>query len=66
MSAGTAGKASIGVKAKGTSLAPPAPPLGLPLRVQLQVEDGACFETQHDAASTTRNVAGSFKARGAP
>jgi cysteine-rich repeat protein len=64
--AGAASNAKITVKAKGASLAPPAPPLALPVRVQLQVEDGVCFETRHDTAAVLRNQPGMFKARGVP
>jgi cysteine-rich repeat protein len=63
---GVDGKAKITVKGKGALLSLPAPPFDLPLRVQLQIENGACFETRHDATSVQRNVAGTFQARGVP
>lgn len=64
--AGADGKAKIAVKGKGALLSLPAPPLALPVRVQLQIDGGACFETRHDATTVQRNVAGTFQARGAP
>jgi len=64
--AGAAGKAKALVRGKGAALEVPTPPLELPLRVQLQVEGGACFESVHDAAGVRRNEAGVFKATGTP
>jgi cysteine-rich repeat protein len=59
---GPAGKAKAQIDAKGALLTSPAPPLPTPLRVQLQVEGGACFETRHQ--SPTINQPGRFQSRG--
>src|SRR5262249_41575331 len=71
--AGADGAAGAMVKAKGVHLsdhpaALPAPPLSLPLRVQLHGSNGLCLETRHTAMSVLKNdaAAGVFKARGAP
>ncbi len=71
MHAGAAGKARMTLAGKGAGLSGraaglPAPPLGLPLRAQLQVDGGACFETRHAPAGVRENAAGVFKARGTP
>jgi hypothetical protein len=56
------------VKGKGAGLVGrplgiPAPPLPLPLRVQLQASGGACFESTIGAAGTSRNADGTFKGK---
>lgn len=71
LKSGAAGTARMLAKGKGSGLSGrphglPAPPLALPLRAQLQIAGGACFETRHDADSVRRNRPGSFTARGAP
>ena len=48
--------------ARGPSLAVPAPPVALPLRAQLQMEHGTCFEARYDAAGVSRNAGGTFRA----
>lgn len=66
---GVDGKAGIDVKGKGPGLAAspvglPTPPLGLPLRVQLQIEGGACFEADYGAAGVRKNQDGTFRGDG--
>ena len=63
--AGEAGKSLATVTAKGALLGPPVVPLPLPLRVQLQVEGGACLEARYEAGGVLVNDAerGKFKAR---
>lgn len=53
------------VKGKGDLLSLPPLPLPVPLRVQLQGENGVCFEAYYDAAGVLANDAatGKFKAR---
>ena len=71
MVGGAAGQSRMLVRGKGSTLGGrafglPAPPLALPLRAQLQVEGGACFETRHDASGVRRNQPGSFRAAAVP
>jgi cysteine-rich repeat protein len=73
LSWGTGAKASALLKGKGVHLSDrphglPALPLPLPLRVQLQAENGLCLETRHDASSVLKNdpARGLFKAAGIP
>ncbi|MEO8604726.1 MAG: hypothetical protein ABI629_19310 [bacterium] len=59
LGAGSAGRAKIQVKGKGPHLsgrpsALPAPPLAAPLRVQLQSQSGACWESTHSQSSVNR------------
>ncbi|MCW5891397.1 MAG: hypothetical protein KIT14_12720 [bacterium] len=63
LTAGVAGKAKIQFKAKGANLSSimPAPPLPLPLLVQLQADNGTCFEAAYSAAGLAKNVPGEFK-----
>ena len=63
----TGDQARIGVKGKGALLSNrsfglPTPPLGLPLRAQLQATDGFCWERRY--ATAAPNTAGHFKAAG--
>jgi hypothetical protein len=65
---GAAGKAAVVLKGKGDALRDrplgvPVPPFGLPLRVQLRADGGACFEARIDAAGTSRNGDGQFKGK---
>jgi hypothetical protein len=60
---GPSGVASILVKGSGSGLGVPARALDLPVRVQLQSENGGCWEASYDAG-VSRNGAGTFKARG--
>jgi hypothetical protein len=62
---GIATKAKALFKGKGVNLSAspygmPAPPLATPVRVQLQVSGGACFEATYSSPIT--NLPGSFKA----
>ena len=68
---GAAGDSKVDIKGDGIGLSGrpfglPAPPLALPLRMQVQVDGGACFETTHGAAGAVKNEAGSFKGYGTP
>jgi hypothetical protein len=65
LTAGVPGKAKIQFKAKGANLSSilPAPPLALPLLVQLQASNGACFQTEHTVAGVAKNVPGEFKGK---
>jgi len=65
---GDAGKARVAIKGAGENLSGrsygmPTPPLSFPLRVQLQIEGGACFEASYSGAGALRNEPGRFKAR---
>ena len=50
-----------GANLSGRAFGLPAPPLGLPLRVQLQAENGACFEATYSAVDVVRNEPGRFR-----
>jgi hypothetical protein len=63
---GAAGDNSILVKGGGLSLSVPRAELPLPLRVQLQIEGGACFEGRFGAEGVSKNADGSFRAKGTP
>jgi hypothetical protein len=65
LTAGVAGKAKIQFKAKGVNLSSilPAPPVPLPLLVQLQAENGSCFEAQYSVTGVAKNVPGEFKGK---
>ena len=68
---GATGDPKADVKGVGTGLSGrpfglPPPPFALPLRMQVQVEGGACFEAAHGAPGVITNVPGSFKGRGTP
>jgi hypothetical protein len=58
------GEARIALKGTGERLALPTLPLPLPLRVQLERQDGACWEATYGAAS--RNDARRFEAVATP
>lgn len=64
LKAGEAGKAKLLVKGGGTNLPDPAPPLALPVTVQL-VNDttAACYEAVFDSLDVIKNVTGQFKAK---
>lgn len=71
MKSGGAGKAKMLLKGKGGALSNrpfgiPAPPMPLPLRTQLQVEGGACFEATFDTGGVIKNEPGFFKGRATP
>lgn len=62
-------RARVLVKGKGASLLdPPAPalPLELPARVQLQAENGECWEADYGAAGMLRNDPTQFKGKAGP
>jgi hypothetical protein len=63
---GASGDNSILVKGAGLSLSVPRAELPLPLRVQLQIEGGACFESRFGAEGVSKNADGSFRAKGTP
>lgn len=68
---GSVGKSKLIVRAAGANLsarsfAIPTPPLATPLRVQLHVEGGACFEATYSASGVLVNQPGRFKGRGDP
>ena len=44
----------------------PSAPLGVPLRAQLSVNGGACFEGTYGADGVRANLNGVFRARGTP
>ena len=63
---GADGKARVSFDAKGDDLSGrpfgvPAPPLSLPVLVQLQSEGGSCFESTYSTPS--KNGSGYFQAR---
>jgi hypothetical protein len=61
---GADGKAKARLTAKGVPLAPPAPPLALPVTVQLGSRDvPLCLAASFDAGSVKRNEAGKLKAK---
>jgi hypothetical protein len=64
---GETGKARIQLKAKGLALTGrafglPAPPLPLPLAVQLQSENGQCWEAHYSVAGVKTNAGATFDA----
>ncbi len=63
LKSGAAGKAKLRVTGHGLHLHLPALPLALPTRVQLQREDGPCWESRHSAADVSRNTGRAFKAK---
>ncbi|HYR96306.1 MAG TPA: hypothetical protein VEM57_06180, partial [Candidatus Binatus sp.] len=63
--AGPLGKAQVRFQGKGVNLPTPAPPLALPVTVQLLIDDGtttACWQTVYGAALV--NGSGTLKAKG--
>jgi cysteine-rich repeat protein len=61
---GVAGKAKIKIDGKGANLATPATAsLSLPLRVQLQSENGECWEATYSASGVLRQDGEWFKGR---
>jgi hypothetical protein len=44
----------------------PRAELPVPLRVQLQIQGGACFEGRFGAEGVSKNADGSFRAIGTP
>jgi hypothetical protein len=62
LSPGATGKARITVKGKGTTLPLPPLPLATPPLVQLQSNNGECWETTFTAADIRHNDATKFRA----
>jgi hypothetical protein len=50
VTSGSAGRAALTLKADGSLLAVPTPPLALPLRVQVQAANGTCWEATYSTA----------------
>ena len=61
---GSDGKAEIVLRGKGPDLPLPALPLAVPLRIQMQSENGDCFESYFDADGVRANDARRFVAKG--
>lgn len=71
LKSGVAGKSSVILRGKGVGLAAsplglPIPTLPLPLRAQVQISDGACFEGTYEAADVRKNADGILRAHGSP
>ena len=64
LNAGEDGRARIVVKGKGPLLGLPTLPLPLPARVQLQAENGQCWEATYSTAGVKKNDAEQFKGNG--
>jgi hypothetical protein len=68
MDSGEAGKGLIKMKGRGgflSTITPmPTSEIPLPVRVQFQIEGGACFEATYGADDVSRNTPGSFRAKG--
>jgi hypothetical protein len=60
---GIAGKAKVTVRGKGAALDLPPLPAPVPLRVQLEAANGACFDAAYAAAGVRKNDAARFKAK---
>jgi hypothetical protein len=63
---GAAGDNSIQVRGAGPELSVPSAELLLPLRLQLSIQGGACFEGHFGADGVGRNADGLFRAKGTP
>ncbi len=63
LKSGADGKAKVQVAGRGPNLAVPTMPLGLPARMQLQAENGQCWESRYVELGTSRNDATEFKAK---
>jgi len=67
--AGEPGRARVKVRGRGENLSNrselnlPAPPLSLPLRVQLQAATGQCWEATYSAAGMLTNAIGKFSGK---
>lgn len=64
LKAGLAGKAKTQLKGKGTSLPALPLPLSLPATVQLQSENGKCWQATFDTPGLSRNDTAQFKGKG--
>lgn len=63
LKSGAQGKAKVLVTAKGDQLVLPTLPLTLPLRAQLQAENGQCWESAFDADGVSKNDPKHFRAK---
>lgn len=63
LKAGPEGKAKVLVGAKGAGVSLPALPPSLPLRVQVQAGNGACWEAVYSAAGVRKSSATQFKGK---
>ena len=63
LKAGAAGAAKLVVLGRGANLALPALPLGLPVRVQLQSDTGACWEARYAPSGVRRNTTHDFSGK---
>ncbi len=66
LKSGPDGRAKVSVTGKGPNVALPTLPLPLPLRVQLQADDGSCWESRHTAVGVLKNRGTHFKAKATP
>ncbi len=64
LKSGPDGKAKVLVSGKGENLTLPTLPLSLPVRMQLQAENGQCWEAQYFEVGVSRNDGTQFKAKG--
>lgn len=60
---GVNGKVRVTVCGKGANRTPPALPLALPARVQLQAQNGQCWEARFDELGASKNDARLFEGR---
>jgi 6-phosphogluconolactonase (cycloisomerase 2 family) len=60
---GAAGKASLAISGKGEGLALPAPPLDLPVTVQILNTDGTCWGDEYTSGQVAANGADLFLAQ---
>jgi CSLREA domain-containing protein len=63
LKSGTEGKAKVLVTAKGDQLVLPTLPMTLPLRAQVQAENGQCWESEFDTRGVKKNDAKHFRAK---
>jgi hypothetical protein len=63
LKSGREGKAKVVVTAKGRDLAIPALPVSLPLRAQLQADNGQCWESQFVQLGVSKNDAKLFRGK---
>jgi hypothetical protein len=61
LKSGDAGETVLRVIGKGGNLTLPELPLGLPVRVQLQAEDGACWQATYATTGVVKSDAALFK-----
>lgn len=63
LKSGGDGKAKVLATGRGSELPLPVLPLGLPARMQLQAENGQCWEARYFEVGTSRNNEQEFKAK---